>query len=257
MVALDLIQKNKTVDDYDVVTYSECDYDDIAIYKLPILAFVRKLYSKYTSIDASIDVDNIKIYTPHSLCNFSFVLSETMAFSGTIGITDINKDFGLSKHLNYLSMFVDQYKIDRMVSQYDLENEIQGEEVDELLTAYRQLYIALSDYFNSDYMSLYSLLTGIKQHYNIPDVGVLLDNENYVTLDMTKLKNPSFINDYSRDVKSEVLPDSPTLKVVYKGNKLLHIRTKMDTKNNNYKLRFFIETTTKFLNLFKTHEDLV
>ena len=261
-IALDIASKNEgMVDDYEVKKFSTHDFDDISNYKLPILNFAKDLYSKHKtlmfakSMSNSIVVFNAITKMPY--LEFSFVLTQTLTFSGTIGVTEISRDFGLSKHIDYLSLFIERYKINNIVNSSDLRNQIYGGDFDELLTSYQHLYDALQKYFESDTMALYSLLTGIKNYYNVPDIGIhLSDDDTYQVLDMLRLKDHNLINDMPSRIEAISSKQTPMLKIDLDGNKILHIRTKTDKKNNTFKLRFFIETTTKFLNLFKTRRNI-
>lgn len=252
-IAFDIYKATSMVDDYTICTNSPLDFNDIASYKLPVINFTKELVDR-TGGD-HVDTDrkhNITIfdYGHIPLYQFSFLIAQNMNFSGTIGIKEINRDFGLSRHLEYLSVFIEEYKINNLFHSKDLD--IYGEDSDELMDSYRQLYDVLEEYFTLDSMSLYSLLNGIKNQYKVPDNAILLEGDSYTVLDMKSLRSHIFINEFGEKVSCISSKTSPMLKISFNGNKILHIRTKLDKKNNTFKLRFFIETTSKFLNLFKT-----
>lgn len=254
--SLYLLEKRGAVDDYDVCNYSEHDFSDIGQYKLPLLDFARSVFNslggghvqRNDNIISLFNNDGFPIY------EFSFLVSESLTFSGTIGINEIHRDFGFSKHLDYLSIFMERYKVNNLFTSNNIE--VYGEDSEELLASYIKFYDVLEEYFTNDPMSLYSLLSGIKKEYKVPDTTVMFSGDKYIILDMRKLKSHLFINEFIERVDSTSNQTSPMLKIEFDGNKILHIRTKMDKKNNKFKLRFFIETTSKFLNLFKTTRKL-
>lgn len=252
--AMDLCIKNGKVDDYDIRVTSGKEYEEIAPFKLSILNLVSDLYRDHPNSKIGCYTKNNRISLNlddgHPLNTFRYdfqlLLTNQMTFSGTIGITDIEYDGGLTKHLNYLSLFFD--KSDIRILQSILINHHSEESI---IRSYTRFYEKLVEIIQNNPTSAYRLFTGVKQAYDIPDTAVLLtDSGHYKIIDFNKLNSHSFLNS-SESFEYTASDISPYLKVEYEGNKILHIRTKTDTKNNKFKLRFFIETNSKFLQLFE------
>lgn len=247
--AIDLYCKNSKVDDYDIRTYSGKEYEEIANSKLAILTLVKDLGEEYGSnirynvAYPMIEVFSDDILKPHK--TFTLLISKQMTFSGTIGINDIQNDGGLSKHLWYLRLFFDRSDINQL-------NNIRviGDSEEDIVHSYVEFYQSLCKIMQANPISLYKLLTGLKKAYDVPDCAILLDDSNYRVLDFSKINDSRFINSFE-DFSFEASDTSPYLKIKFQGNKLMHIRTKTDVKNNSFKLRLFIETSSKFLKLFE------
>jgi len=244
--ALRLRTVNGNVDDYDICRSIGNDFESIANLKLPILSFLEHLIAEYNPSNIEINGDCIclldecgmKVYT------FSFILTPILSFSGNVGINEIEYDGGVNKHMEYLSLFFPEMRnIPKL--------HIWHSEMDEnsLLEAYVDFYRMVCSKLENNPMSLYNLLTGIKKHYNLLDDATLLETDGFSLIDFTKLKDSNFINSFS-DVELETSDTSPMLKISFQGCKLLHIRTKSEKKNSKFKLRFFIETSSKFLRIF-------
>lgn len=248
---IDLQLKNGIVDDYDIRKCTGEEFEAIANLKMPLLHFADHVLKVFEPSEIRIDERNLHISLFDELGvefdKFSFVLTPQLSFSGTIGINQIEYDCGVSKHLEYLSIFFPSNELYRLQN-YHIPFTV-TEDVD-ILDEYVEFYGLLADYLNNSPMALYNLLTGIKKHYGLLDKAVLLTTDSFQVLDFTKFKNIDFINNHD-EVEVEASDTAPLLKISYQGSKLLHLRTKSDRKNSKFKLRFFIETSSKFLDLFK------
>lgn len=249
--ALRLKNLNGITDDYDICRSLGDSFEPIANLKLPILSFLDQVVYSYHPRSVIIDDKCVKLLDMDGSCifTFSFLLTSILSFSGNVGIREIEYDGGFKKHIEYLSLFFPLSS-----NQLYTVNPTYGNCDEEFLHEYYiNFYKQVSIILSSNPMSLYSLLTGIKKHYNLLDNCVFLETAGYSLIDFTRLKNPNFINNFS-DVEIENSDTSPMLKISYQGNKLLHLRTKVEKKNSSFKLRFFIETSSKFLTIFKKEE---
>lgn len=239
---------NGMVDDYDICRSIGDNFEPIANLKLPILSILECIVSEYDPKSIIVNEDCVDLLDENgvSFLKFSFIITPILSFSGNIGIREIEYDGGLTKHISYLSLFFPLKESSLM----GIESTHGNCNEDFIYQYYIDFYSKVSLLLQNDPMSLYSLLTGIKKHYNLLDTCVLLETDGYSFIDFTKLKCIDFINNFS-EVEIESSDTSPMLKISYQGNKLLHLRTKIEKKNSSYKLRFFIETSSKFLKLFK------
>lgn len=236
---------NGIVDDYDICKSTGNQYESIANLKLPLLSTLEHIVQQYDPHTLLIDGDNVifKNIDGTRCCVFSFILTPLLSFSGNVGINAVAYDGGVQKHLEYLSLFFPS-DIHPLKNLTCISSDEEG-----IRLFYINFYNTVETILQKSPMSLYNLLTGIKKNYNLLDHGILLDNDGFHVVDFTKLKNPDFINNFS-EVEIEASETSPMLKVSYQGSKILHIRTKIEKKNSSFKLRFFIETSSKFLKLF-------
>lgn len=251
LAAFDLFTKNGNFDDYDIRKCTGNEFEEIANLKLPILTFVEYLIAEYNPHCMEIDEDSCSVILTDAngmkTGEFCFILTPILSFSGTIGINQVDYDCGVSKHIDYLSLFFPPSELYRL-KMFTIPFTVTEEK--DILDEYIGFYKLLGEYLQRSPMALYNLLTGIKKHYGLLDNAVLLTTDGFSLLDFSKFKNIDFINNYD-DVEIEASDTSPLLKISYQGRKLLHLRTKSDKKNSKFKLRMFIETSSKFLDLFK------
>lgn len=250
--SLHLKQQNGTCDDYDIRLYSGKEYQEIGHCKMALLRLANDLLENSSGLKhfCRVNANLVSVYNSNSeavpVCQFSLLTSPFMTFSGTIGINDLELDCGKSKHLRYLGMFFDRNDLACLREVY-----IGGSDKEHVLNSYIGFYQRLADFMSSNPISIFKLMSGIKTAYYAPDMLIYLDGEQYHVLDFSKLHDSKlWINNFS-NFSIEASDTSPYLKISCEGNKLLHIRTKSDVKNSGYKLRFFIETSSKFLDLFK------
>lgn len=239
---------NGNVDDYDICRATGYDYEPIANLKLPILSTMHHLHTQFNFAGVVTDGDTIVLVDEATvtLHRFSFILTPILSFSANIGINEIDYDGGVSRHCAYLSLFFPNESnklqhFSRMVC-----HPFDEDQVNEL---YTKFYEELGDSLRSNPVALYSLLTGIKKHYGLLDDGVLLETDGFTVINFRKLKDPDFINNFSA-IEIESSDTTPRLNFSFEGVKLLHLRTKVEKKNSTFKLRFFIETSSRFLRLF-------
>ncbi len=239
---------NDNVDDFDICTSSGQDFEPIANLKLPILSTMHHLHTLFNFSGVVTDGSHILLLDEDTvpLHKFNFILTPILSFSANIGIRELEYDGGVSRHMGYLSLFFPEESLrlshfSRMVSHPFDE--------DQAATLYTKIYEELGKSLSANPMALYSLLTGIKKHYGLLDDAVLLETNGFTVINFRKLKDPSFINNFS-SIEIESSDITPRLNFLFEGVKLLHLRTKAEKKNSSFKLRFFIETSSKFLRLF-------
>jgi hypothetical protein len=257
--AMELLSKNGKVDDYDITVASGINFENIGNFKKSILEFANSVYDNLGKCYCSIYDNKISILNTFGFpCyTFSFILTKSMTFSGTVGINQIEKDGGFSKHIKYLSCFIEPNSLKRRMSsvKYTFSDDSFMDNPDHLIECYKIFYNRLLEVFKNDPVAIYSLMSGIKHHYELPDVGICLDGDSYSVLDFTMLKSTTFIN--NRDQFNCTISDTtPMLKIDYQGNKILHLRTKLESKNSTFRLKFFIETGHKFYNMFKVDRSI-
>lgn len=243
-----LYLQNGKVDDFDITNSTGDNFEQIANLKLPILSTMHHLNNKFNFSGAMTDGDTIVLLDESTLelHRFNFILTPVLSFSANVGINEIEYDGGISRHIGYLSLFFPDESIKLSHFSNEVRYPFDEDQANEL---YTKIYTHLGNSLSFNPMALYSLLTGIKKHYGLLDDAVLLETDGFTVVNFRKLKDPSFINKFS-EIEIESSDISPRLNFSFEGVKLLHLRTKVEKKNSTFKLRFFIETSSRFLHLF-------
>lgn len=239
---------NGNVDDYDICRSTGQNFEPIANLKLPIISAMHHFHTLFNFSGVVTDGCTVCLLDEATvpLYKFDFILTPVLSFSANIGINEIDYDGGISRHCGYLSLFFPNESTKLTHLRNIVRHPLDEQQANEL---YTKLYKQLGNHLNSNPMALYSLLTGIKKHYGLLDDGVLLETDSFTVINFRKLKDPEFINNFS-GIEIESSDLTPRLNFSFEGVKLLHLRTKVEKKNSTFKLRFFIETSSRFLRLF-------
>lgn len=242
----DNINSNRTGDTISKEKYSKIsEYLDTVETLCHELCGKNKLYCERIK-----STNNILLYDPstNERKKYNIICSDIVTFSGTIGITEVERDGGITAHLKYLDMFIDNKGLSFIKPTYDIDSSKETQVID----LYKDLYSSLKEYLESSPIGLYGLMSGIKTAYSLPGQGIIITPDNYEFVELSDLTTVSLINN-ARKFTYEVSDNVPNLKIYYEGTKLMHLRTKTDYKNKKFKLRFMIETGKNF---FKIFEDL-
>jgi len=199
------------------------------------------------------DTNNIVIYNGDSDCLgtlYNIICSDSMTFSGTIGVRQIEKDGGISAHLNYLSLFLEPRGLDFLENNFNVKKDFPRTEND-VIDVYMNLYKVLRRYFETFPMAMYSLMTGIKRVYSLPNSGIIINPTNFEIVDFKNFKNVNLINFSHESFTYELSKNTPHLKICFEGIKLMNLRTKIDYKSKKFRLRFMMETGKNFFKIFE------
>jgi hypothetical protein len=183
--------------------------------------------------------------------SYNVISTDTVTFSGTIGVKEVEYDAGVEKHLSYFRLFTDQQsepllknKLRSLFKQMNVINE------KSIINLYKNFYDNLKEYFETYPLAMYSLMTGIKKVYALPSNGIIITPRGYSFINFDNFKSIDLIN-RSSNFSYETSNKVPCLKIYYQGHKLMHLRTKIDYKNEKFRLRFFIETGKNFFKIFE------
>lgn len=234
---------------------NEEDFVDIADY----IPQIKKLCAELNTGDCAgfyceriKDSNNIVIYIDNEQIGqtYNIICSDTVTFSGTIGVNEVEKDGGISCHLDYLKLFVDTQKLPSLgtgikTSDVDFSDEKSVTEM------YIKFYTKLKKYFETSPIAMYSLMSGIKKVYQLPNKGIVITPSSHSFVDFSNFKDVNLINKSSTSFKYELSETTPNLKIYYEGSKLMHLRTKVDYKSKKFRLRFMMETGKNFFSIFE------
>lgn len=199
------------------------------------------------------DTNNIVLYKgdfDHLGELYNIICSDSVTFSGTVGVKQVEKDGGISAHLDYLRLFLEPRGLDFISKNLDLYNKDLKEEKD-VINLYMDLYTRLKKYFEDFPMAMYSLMTGIKKVYNLPNSGIIITPEKFEMVDFRSFKDINLINQSHESFTYELSDNNPNLKIYHEGIKLMHLRTKIDYKSKKFRLRFMMETGKNFFRIFE------
>ena len=178
---------------------------------------------------------------------YNIICTDSVAFTGTVGVREVESDGGIRQHIQYLIMFMDQQGIPSIkrvdTTSVDFSSEAQ------VIDLYMDFYRRLKEYFERYPMAMYDLMTGIKKVYNLPSDGILINPQEYKFIDFDNFKSVDLINN-AHKFSYELSKSVPSLKISYEGTKLMHLRTKVDYKSKKFRLRFMMETAKNFFNIF-------
>lgn len=242
--AIKLYNKNLKVDDYDIRISTGQKFEEISTQKMALLELAKDICGNHSRGGSRKLPNHFKELFFNSTKS-PLIITKQMTFSGTIGINDIKKDNGLDKHLCYLRIFFEKSDLHKFN-----DVEILGNSENEIMNSYIEFYKKLVDLLQSSPIYIYKLFSGLKREYKIPDYCALINENSYKIINFSKLNDSRFLNLFS-NFSFSLSDTSPYLKISFEGNKLMHIRTKIEQKNKKFKLRFFIETTSKFFDLFE------
>lgn len=199
------------------------------------------------------NTNNINVRSVDGRVNktYNIISTDIVTFSGTIGVNEVQRDAGVDKHLSYFRLFTDQQsepilknKLRLLFKQMDEINE------DSIMNLYKEFYENLKNYFETHPLAMYSLMTGIKNVYNLPSDGIIITPSGFSFVNFDNFKSVDLIN-RSRNFSYETSETTPCLKIYYQDSKLMHLRTKIDYRKEKFRLRFFMETGKNFFKIFE------
>jgi len=199
------------------------------------------------------DTNNIVVYKgdfDHLGELYNIICSDTVTFSGTIGVQQVEKDGGVSAHMDYLRLFLEPRGLDFIAKNLDLQNKDVKDESN-VIKLYMNLYARLKRYFEDFPMAMYSLMTGIKKVYELPNRGIIITPDKFEMVDFRNFKNVNLINKSQDSFTYKLSDNTPNLKIYHEGIKLMHLRTKIDYKSKKFRLRFMMETGKNFFKVFE------
>lgn len=198
------------------------------------------------------DTNNIVVHESRGLHpneTFNIICTNSVSFTGTIGARKVEKNGGIQQHLDYLQLFMDYQGLPLLKSKLNFVDGVNFSDEKQVLGMYMQFYSILKEYFETYPMAMYDLMTGIKQAYSLPSIGIVLTPENYDFINFDNFKSVDLINNahkFSYDLSENV----PSLKISYEGTKLMHLRTKTDYRSRSFRLKFMMETAKNFFKIF-------
>lgn len=242
---IDCIRNNKSL---------TANWENIEDYEKPIKKLCRELCSSSKLFCEKIqNTNNIIISSTDGRIQktYNIICTDIVTFSGTIGVHEIEYDGGVNKHLSYLKLFTDQQAFPLLKNKLTPAplRPVPANEI-KITELYKTFYENLKEYFETYPLSMYSLMTGIKEVYNLPSDGIIISPNGYSFINFDNFKSIDLIN-RSHGFSYETSDTVPCLKIYYQGIKLMHLRTKIDYKSKKFRLRFFMETGKNFFRVFE------
>jgi hypothetical protein len=228
--------------------------DELLDYETAIRDICKKLCkSRKYFCERISDTNNIIIRSTDGSVSrtYNIICTDVVTFSGTIGVKEIEKDGGISKHLKYFKLFTDQQAQPLLKNKLnDCLKRINSKNEEDIINLYKEFYDNLKVYFETYPLAMYSLMTGIKDVYNLPSDGIIITPSGHSFVNFDNFKSIDLIN-RSANFSFETSDNIPCLKIYYQDTKLMHLRTKIDYRNEKFRLRFFMETGKNFFKIFE------